>query len=404
MKKLTGEDRDYLCIVLPACASGDLDAVKSYAADQRNFIRWIGPHGRTMLWEAARGGRLDCVKLLFEKHSADPRAVGCYYRETRVEVSPWLIATIRDKSEVATYLNGKRAGLDVYSASYLGDGEFLNRKIARNSKCVNRPIVRKHRWNPYTAWPLQYAIAGRQPSIVAQLLAAGADASADPQILHDAIGTDQIEICEQLLRAGADPVATRHRGWLDRKKFRDLAQRFGHAIRPSSFPVEKWPALVDACRGNHNAPDDPARVAPLIGKNSDINVRDYKGKTALHRASQAGFLSISQLLIQNGADLEARSLEGETPVFDAAFYGRIEQIKFLIDCGCDLEAQNDKGETPVFAAVRGGQVDALRVLCDHDASLTVANDRGNSPADISHRSRKKGIEGVRQVLTELQRA
>ena len=61
MRRLSGETNDFLKIVLPACRSGDLRAVTEILKDPRGFVRWIGPHGRTMIWEAARGGRLEIV-------------------------------------------------------------------------------------------------------------------------------------------------------------------------------------------------------------------------------------------------------------------------------------------------------------------------------------------------------
>ena len=100
---------------------------------------------------------------------------------------------------------------------------------------------------------------------------------------------------------------------------------------------------------NHNASDDPNRVMPLTQQEHDVNVRDYKGKKALYRASKAGFLKITQLLIENGSNLEARSYEGETHLFDGAFYGRTELIKLLVTSGADIEAKNhqevDRGTT-----------------------------------------------------------
>ena len=400
-KRLSGETSDFLRIVLPACSAGRLSDVQAYLQDERGFVNWIGPHGRTMLWEASRKGRLDVVKLLAEDYDADLHAIGCYHRETRIEVSPWLIATLNKKSPTATYLESKGAGLDFRSACFLGVEASVNTMLTTDPEVAGHAYVREHRWNGYVVWPLQYAIAGRQLSIVNRLLAAGADPGVSPQILFDAIDTEQLEIAELLLAAGADPLSTQHREWFENPEFNAIARQYGHIIQEIDLPPEKWPKLVDACRGNHNAPDDPDRVIPLIRQGHDVNMRDYKGKTALHRASQAGFLKITQLLIENGANLEARSHEGETPLFDAAFYGRTEQIKLLVTSGADIEAKNHHEETPVFAAVRGGQADSLRTLHALGASICPVNSNGKSAQDIANRSRKIGIEAVRQVCCEI---
>ena len=119
------------------------------------------------------------------------------------------------------------------------------------------------------------------------------------------------------------------RDWLTDPKLATLAKACGHKLSEADFPGEKWPALVDECRGNHNAPDEPRRIRKLLERGSDVNVRDYKGKTALHRAAQAGFLKIPRLLLEHDADLEARNEKGETPLFDAAFHGRCATLRLL---------------------------------------------------------------------------
>ncbi|MEM7316574.1 MAG: ankyrin repeat domain-containing protein [Planctomycetota bacterium] len=400
IKPLTGRTNDFLRIVLPACAAGKIAAVRKYLEDERAFQNWIGPHGRTMLWEAARKGRLDVVQLLAEDFDADSTAYGCYFRETRLEVSPWLIATLNHKDDVAEYLDSSGSGMDFLSACFLGKKKFVTAAVDNDQAIANRPYVRKHRWNPYTAWPLQYAVVGDNNAIVNALLASGADASADPAILFDAISIGDLRSAKLLLAAGADPIATRHRDWFEQPRFNALARKFGHDIREVDFPPEKWPEIVDASRGNHNAPDDPQRIQCLIDAGHDVNIRDYKGKTALHRAAQAGFLKITRLLIASGADLEARSHKRETPMFDAAFYGRVETLHMLAKAGANLEARDEREETPAFAAVRGGQVESLKALVKLGADVDAVNQKGQSVRDVADRSNKSGINDVRKWLAK----
>ena len=401
-KQLSGKTNDFLRIVLPACATGKLNAVKIYLQDARGFVNWIGPHGRTMLWEAARKGKLDIVKLLAEEYDADLRAIGCYNRETRIEVSPWLIATLNNRSATAEYLTARSAGLDFFSACYLGENHYVKKIITNNPDKADQAYRREHKWNGYQVWPLQYAIVGQQPDTVKLLLNAKADPNAHPNILYDAIDTEQLAITELLLAADADPFPTNHRSWIENPQFNALARQHGHKIKENHLPAEKWPKIVDACRGNHNAPDDPKRVEELIKQGHDVNIRDYKGKTALHRASQAGFIKITNLLINKGANIEARAHQGETPLFDAAFYGRTEQIKFLLAQGADIEAQNDIEETAPFAAIKGGRAGALATLHEAGASMKSVNAKGQSLIDIAKCSRKTGIEAVRQFLQTIE--
>ncbi|MEM7392540.1 MAG: hypothetical protein AAF492_09330, partial [Verrucomicrobiota bacterium] len=168
-KELTGHNSDFLKVVLPACAAGRLDDIRRYVRDRRRFVEVIGPHGRTMVWEAARRGRLEVVRYLAEKHGADLRALGCYYRDTRLEVSPWLIARLNGHEETCDYLRSKKAGLDFNSACYLGDRAFVEAALKKKPGLADKAYVRVHRWNGYEVRPLQYAIVGGHRE-VAQVL------------------------------------------------------------------------------------------------------------------------------------------------------------------------------------------------------------------------------------------
>ena len=58
--------------------------------------------------------------------------------------------------------------------------------------------------------------------------------------------------------------------------------------------VPGWPPLVVASRGDKG--EHPERLQALLELGADVNVCDYKGKTALHRAATAGFLASMEVL------------------------------------------------------------------------------------------------------------
>ena len=111
-----------------------------------------------------------------------------------------------------------------------------------------------------------------------------------------------------------------------------------------------WPPLVVASRGDKG--EHPEKIQALLELGADVNVRDYKGKTALHRAATAGFLASMEVLLANGADIDAADEKDETPLFDAVRAGRVEGVALLLERGANPVAQNGKGDVPVTVAKR----------------------------------------------------
>jgi ankyrin repeat protein len=61
------------------------------------------------------------------------------------------------------------------------------------------------------------------------------------------------------------------------------------------------------------------QVKALILGGTDVNLKDDKGWTALHFASQEFNKEIVTLLLNNGADPNSVDLDGNTPIFRALF-------------------------------------------------------------------------------------
>ncbi|MBP9777745.1 MAG: ankyrin repeat domain-containing protein [Rickettsiaceae bacterium] len=143
-----------------------------------------------------------------------------------------------------------------------------------------------------------------------------------------------------------------------------------HGHRPAHFLVEPvWDGLLDSLR------DDDAQITiilnearPLLhayrsikGTNSwlssgaDLEVRDEKGRTPLHRAAvfihpefHSDRLSIIHTLLSAGADLGTIDDEGNTPLHTVCASGCSPQMTaLLIKLGADVTAINSTGHTPI---------------------------------------------------------
>ena len=60
--KFPGKASDFLKIGVAAAARGDMDAVREILKARPGWIKRVGSHGRTMLWEASHRGRLEMVR------------------------------------------------------------------------------------------------------------------------------------------------------------------------------------------------------------------------------------------------------------------------------------------------------------------------------------------------------
>jgi len=59
---------------------------------------------------------------------------------------------------------------------------------------------------------------------------------------------------------------------------------------------------------------DIETVSSLLNNISDINIKDNKGRTAIHLSAIKGYKKLTELLISNGADINPKDMSGWTPL------------------------------------------------------------------------------------------
>ncbi|MEM7014704.1 MAG: ankyrin repeat domain-containing protein [Verrucomicrobiota bacterium] len=371
IKPLTGNHGDFSGIVLKAATSGNAEAVRHYLDVNPGWLNQEGPHGRTLLWEAAYKGRTALVAELIER-GAEVNVKGSYYTPMLVELSPLSCAEEAGRTELADLLVANGAQDDLYAACYRGDLETIDALLAQDPESVNRPSRSDAEPHPRMGWnPIHYAVVGGRLGAVKLLVDSGAEIGDHRQLLID-WAQENREIIRYLKSINAEA-----------KSPTSQAPKQEPGIPAIDRPDWMgYPVLVDACRGNHNAPDDPQRVQKLLDRDANVNIKDYKQKTPLHRASQAGFLKITNLLLDHGADLDAVDEKGQTPIFDAAYHGRAETVTLLVERGADVNHADHRGETPLFAAVQRGWQEAVDVLLVAGANVQHTNDRGKKAVDV----------------------
>ena len=375
--QLTGKQSDFLKIVVAAVGRGDLETVRELVDDNPAWIHTVGSHGRTMLWEAAYRGRLEVARFLLER-GADINLPGCYHIQHRLEITPYCVARYEGRDVVAEYLLQHGATIDIHTAAYLGDYDTVRSHLDNDPSLVNKgylqavmlpsggPTTFEHRETEW-ATPLCYAIRSKNTTIVELLISRGAIIEPySERFLDYAASDDRVEIAELLLENGADPSKA-PRILDDGSAISTLFKRYG--IPPKDINEKShmgWPDLVYVCRGDNR--EHPDKVQRLLALGADIDVRNYKGKTALHYAAKAGFLKVINLLIERGAPLDATDNDGETPLFDAIrstikdSQKQRAALEALLVAGANLNVKNKKGLTPLQVAQRMRRAEARKVV------------------------------------------
>lgn len=370
----TGNAGDFLKIGVAAAARGDVPLVREILKARPAWIHHVGSHGRTMLWEAAHRGRFEMVKYLVRRR-ADINACGTHYTPYFVEVSCYCIARFRKRHQVADYLLAKGAVIDLHTAAFLGDRQSVQAFLKKNRRHLNlgHPHYEMAGRNdeglefvlapaPW-ATPLCYALRGGDADTVAYLIKRGAAIRGNERALFIA-ADDEPEMVRLLLENGADPRFAPKAHPDEGELFR-IVSAFG--VKPPSGKADSS-ELVYLCRGDRGG--NPAEVRRLLDLGADVNHRDHKGKTALHRAAKAGFVKTMQILLDHGADIGIEDKDGETPLFDAVRStirkkaNKQAAIRLLLESGADPNNTNCRDQTVLALAEQGRFADgaAARLL------------------------------------------
>ena len=211
---------------------------------------------------------------------------------------------------------------DVWRAAAYGNLEALKRMIAEDPGAVNAPDGAGYR-------PLQWAALNNRVAAATYLLDQGAAIGAgdnDGQTaLHWACVRGSLPCAELLLRKGADLNATDARGYVPLH----VAAQYGHTGMIYHFKM-RW--------------------------NTNIDLTDHDGRTALHWASYKGFNDPVKLLICMEADVHRADKEGCTPLHWASIKGKSEAAHTLIQAGGinALTAVDCDGSSPAALAEQKG--------------------------------------------------
>ena len=135
------------------------------------------------------------------------------------------------------------------------------------------------------------------------------------------------------------------------------------------------------------------QTADLLLKSiTDINAVDSRTYSALHLASESGFLEIAKKIINKKPNINLQTNQGWSALHLASGNNRLEIVQLLIQNNAQVNIKDKKGTTPLYFAVGAGSKKIVSVLLKSNA-IVFFEDKvtGNSLFSAEKTSKLKNL-------------
>jgi ankyrin repeat protein len=288
---------------------GNLPGLRAMLREHPEFLSKRGSHGRTLLWEATRAGRLAAVELLVEA-GADVNATGCYNSETLVQITPYCAGRYYGRGAIADYLWAHGSALDIFRAAFLGDTARVEQELASKPEFL---YAEDPHDEIYYVPLLSFAIAGGHQDLARSLIRRGAQVEQySAQLIHLAARSERRDLVELLRANGADVRAAGSGTFVTVSDLDLLRYLIGQGLSVNGNAADEFPPLVYVARGDKG--ERPDKIRLLVEHGANVNAAGPSGKTALHYAATAGHSKVVALLLEHGAGHALVDRNGQTPL------------------------------------------------------------------------------------------
>ena len=137
-------------------------------------------------------------------------------------------------------------------------------------------------------------------------------------------------------------------------------------------------------------------ISAVRNTNTDVNIKDARGRTPLQVAAENGYGDIAMFLVENGAEVNITDANGNTPlIFIIHKTGDLQITRKLLEKGAAVNAQNRTGETALMYAAWRGHLDIVQLLLENRADATLKNKQGDTALTLAE---SKGHLEIVQML------
>ncbi len=134
-------------------------------------------------------------------------------------------------------------------------------------------------------------------------------------------------------------------------------------------------------------------IRDYLSTSGDVNSKDLKGLTLLHKAAQNNSKDIVELLISKGADVNARDNASTTPLDRSS---NMDVASLLIARGARFSnqehiAKDNQGMTLLHRAVQNKSKKLAELLIAQGANVNAKNNQGDTPLHLAVQSNNKEL-------------
>lgn len=134
----------------------------------------------------------------------------------------------------------------------------------------------------------------------------------------------------------------------------------------------------------------------LLDQGANINVKDWKGNSALSLAVWEGKIEMAKFLVTKGIDVDARNEHNWNALMQAIHQGHQELVEILIEKGSDVNAvDEEQGATPLILAAHFCLERIAKLLLENGADKTMKNKKGETAADTA---RTRGCNIIEKLI------